>query len=336
MPGPQRRKFSAKKSPRPGKPQAPCTHGRRPAEGQQAGRIIGLEGGEVAAAGPTQPRRPPKFRPTGTRPARRPARSRMGGKPRRPRPQPAPAGEHPAGDRLQKILAAAGLGSRRQCEDLITTGRVEVDRKVVTQLGTRVDPAAQEIRVDGESLSLGRRVYYAVNKPKGVVTTNRDPGRRPRVIDLVPNQDIRLFAVGRLDLNSEGLILVTNDGELANRLTHPRYGVEKVYLAQVVGRPTPEVLEKLRRGVHLAEGVARVENVRIESHQKESTWLELSLREGMNREIRRLLARVGHKVLRLVRVSVGPVRLGKLPPGSVRPLAYEEIQALQSLVRNPE
>ena len=146
-------------------------------------------------------------------------------------------GEHPPGDRLQKVLAAAGLGSRRQCEELITTGRVEVDRKVVTQLGTRVDPAAQDIRVDGESLSLGRRVYYAVNKPKGVVSTNRDPGRRPRVIDLVPNQDIRLFAIGRLDLNSEGLILVTNDGELANRLTHPRYGVQKVYLAQVVGRP---------------------------------------------------------------------------------------------------
>ena len=119
---------------------------------------------------------------------------------------------------------------------------------MVTQLGTRVDLAVQDIRVDGESLSLGRRVYYAVNKPKGVVTTNRDPGGRPRVIDLVPNQDIRLFAIGRLDLYSEGLILVTNDGELANRLTHPRYGVEKVYLAQVVGRPTPEVLDKLRRG----------------------------------------------------------------------------------------
>jgi 23S rRNA pseudouridine2605 synthase len=333
MPGQQRQKFSAKKSPRPGKP----IH--RPAEGQRAGRVIGLEGGEVPTPGRSQPSRLPKSRPTGTRPGRHPPKSRLSGKPRRlrrPRPQPAPVGEHPAGERLQKILAAAGLGSRRQCEELITTGRVEVDRKVVTQLGTRVDPAAQDIRVDGESLSLGRRVYYAVNKPKGVVATNRDPGRRPRVIDLVPNQDIRLFAIGRLDLNSEGLILVTNDGELANRLTHPRYGVEKIYLAQVAGRPTPEVLDKLRRGVHLAEGVARVEEVRIESHQKESTWLEIILREGMNREIRRLLARVGHKVLRLVRVSVGPVRLGKLPPGSVRPLAYEEIAALQALVKNPE
>ncbi len=245
-------------------------------------------------------------------------------------------GERLSGERLQKVLAAAGLGSRRQCEELITTGRVEVDRKVVSQLGARVDSAAQDIRVDGESLSFGRRVYYAVNKPKGVVTTNRDPGRRPRVIDLVPNQDIRLFAIGRLDLNSEGLILVTNDGELANRLTHPRYGVEKVYLAQVVGRPTLEVLDKLKRGVHLAEGIARVQDVRIESHQKESTWLEIVLREGVNREIRRLLARVGHKVLRLVRVSVGPIRLGKMPPGSVRSLAHEEIVALRALEKNPE
>ncbi len=330
MAGPPRRKFSAKKSPRPGKP---------PADGQRAGRVIGFEGGEESTPGKSPSSRPPssrppRARPSGTGPGRRPHGTRIGVKPRharRPRPQTVPVGEHPSGERLQKILAAAGLGSRRQCEELITTGRVEVDRKVVTQLGTRVDPAANDIRVDGESLSLGRRVYYAVNKTKGVVTTNRDPARRPRVIDLVPNHDIRLFAIGRLDLNSEGLILVTNDGELANRLTHPRYGVEKVYLAQVAGRPTPEVLDKLRRGVHLAEGLARVEDVRIESHQKESTWLEITLREGLNREIRRLLARVGHKVLRLVRVSVGPVRLGKLAPGAARPLTFEEIKELQKL-----
>ncbi len=329
MPGPQRRKFPSTRAGRPGKP------ARRPSEGQQAGRVIGFEGGEVPVPGSSRPKRPSKPRPSGTGLGRRPVKPRGAVKRRRPRPQPVRVGEPQSGERLQKVLAAAGLGSRRQCEDLITTGRVEVDRKVVSELGTRVDTATQEIRVDGESLSMGRRVYYAINKPKGVVTTNRDPGRRPRVIDLVPNQDIRLFAIGRLDLNSEGLILVTNDGELSNRLTHPRYGVEKVYLAQVAGRPTPEVLDKLRRGVHLAEGVARVEQVRIESHQKESTWLEIILREGMNREIRRLLARVGHKVLRLVRVSVGPIRLGKLPAGSARPLTYEEVKALQALVKIP-
>jgi len=328
MAGPQQRKFSGKKLDRARRPVSGS------AEGQQAGRVIGLEGDKASAPKPARPKGRPKYRPTGTGPARRPFKSRVAVKRQQPRPQPTRAGEPLSGDRLQKVLAAAGLGSRRRCEDLITTGRVEVDRQVVTQLGTRVDAAVQEIRVDGETLSLGRRLYYVVNKPKGVVTTNRDPARRPPVVDLVPNQDVRLFAIGRLDLNSEGLILVTNDGELANRLTHPRYGVEKVYLAQVAGRPTPEVLDKLRRGVHLAEGVARVENVRIESHQKESTWLEIVLREGMNREIRRLLARVGHKVLRLVRVSVGPVRLGKLPPGGVRPLLPEEIHALKSLVKN--
>jgi 23S rRNA pseudouridine2605 synthase len=247
---------------------------------------------------------------------------------RRPRPQPTTPSEQ-EGERLQKVLAAAGLGSRRQCEELITSGRVEVDRQVVTLLGTRVDSAKQEIRVDGQSLSMGRRLYYAVHKPKGVVTTNYDPARRPRVVDLVPAaRDARLFAIGRLDLGSEGLILVTNDGELANRLTHPRYGIEKTYLVQVVGRPSPEVLTKLHQGVHLAEGVVRAEAVQVRSHQKESTWLEIVLREGRNREVRRMLARIGHKVVRLIRIAVGPIRLGKLPAGASRPLTPQEIRGL--------
>jgi 23S rRNA pseudouridine2605 synthase len=240
------------------------------------------------------------------------------------------------GERLQKLLAAAGLGSRRQCEELITSGRVEVDRQMVTELGTRADPAEQEIRVDGEPLNVGRRLYFAVNKPKGVVSTNWDPARRPRVVDLVPARDVRLFPVGRLDLTSEGLILVTNDGELANRLTHPRYEVAKTYLVQVAGSPTPEVLDRLRRGVHLAEGTARAEEVRVKSHHKDSTWLDMVLREGRNREVRRLLARVGHKVLRLVRVAVGPVRLGKLPPGAARPLTHEEVRALREAAKEAQ
>ena len=232
-------------------------------------------------------------------------------------------------ERLQKVLAAAGVGSRRQCEELITNGRVEVDRKMVTELGTRVDPTRQEIRLDGSVLPKPRLAYYAVNKPQGVVSTNRDPSGRPRVIDLVPQDDKRLFTIGRLDLNSEGLILVTNDGELANQLTHPRYGVEKTYRVQVAGRPDREVLASLRRGVRLAEGIARVEGVRIKSHHKESTMLEMVLREGRNREIRRILAKVGHKVLRLTRVAVGPVKLGKLPQGQTRQLTSAEIRALR-------
>jgi 23S rRNA pseudouridine2605 synthase len=233
------------------------------------------------------------------------------------------------GERLQKVLAAAGIGSRRQCEELITTGRVEIDRQVVTRLGTRVDVFSQEVRLDGEPLNVGRRVYYAINKPRGVVSTSRDPAGRPRVIDLVPQHGQRLFAIGRLDLNSEGLILVTNDGELANRLTHPRYGVEKTYLVQVAGQPTTELLDRLRRGVHLAEGMARAEEIHVRSHHKDSTWLEMVLAEGRNREIRRLLARVGHKVLRLVRIGVGPVKLGKLGPGQWRRLTQEEVRALE-------
>jgi 23S rRNA pseudouridine2605 synthase len=227
------------------------------------------------------------------------------------------------------VLAAAGLGSRRQCEELITAGRVEIDRRVVTELGTRVDPAQQAIRVDGVVLHATRPEYFAVNKPSGVLCTNRDPSGRTRVVDLIDAGNARLFTIGRLDLHSEGLILVTNDGDLANRLTHPRYGVSKTYRVIVAGNPTHDVLKKLEQGIHLAEGFARAERMEIRSHHKESTTLEMVLREGKNREIRRLLARVGHKVLRLTRIAVGPVRLGSLPTGAVRRLTAEEIAALR-------
>ncbi|GAB6165603.1 hypothetical protein JCM19992_16030 [Thermostilla marina] len=234
------------------------------------------------------------------------------------------------GERLQKVLAAAGLGSRRQCEELITTGRVEVDGKVVTKLGTRVDPTRQKIRVDGTPVKQPQRVYYMVNKPDGVVCTSRDPSGRPRVIDMVPADRQRLYTIGRLDLHSEGLILVTNDGELTQRLTHPRFGVPKTYVVQVAGTPEREVLAKLKRGIHLAEGIARVSRVRVRKRHKQSTILELELREGKNREIRRILARVGHKVMRLKRIAVGPVRLGRLAVGHWRPLSSEEVAALRA------
>ncbi len=162
--------------------------------------------------------------------------------------------------RLQKVLAAAGIGSRRKCEELILTGRVEVDRQVVTQLGAKADPARQEIRLDGLPLPRPRLVHYLVHKPVGVVSTNYDQSGRPRVIDLLPLRDERLFAVGRLDMSSEGLILVTNDGELANRLTHPRYGVEKTYQVEVAGQIERADLEAMQKGVHLAEGYAHVES----------------------------------------------------------------------------
>jgi len=239
-------------------------------------------------------------------------------------------------------MAAAGVGSRRFCEELIRAGRVDVDRQVVRELGSRVDPATQQVRVDGSPLAHPRRVYYLVNKPAGVLSTNFDPSGRPRVIDLLPNKGERLFTVGRLDLSSEGLMLVTNDGQLANELAHPRYGVEKTYHALVAGTPSREVMTKLREGVRLAEGVARVAGARIKNTFKQSTLLEIVLAEGRNREIRRILAKVGHKVLRLKRVALGGVRLKDLPPGEFRTLRNDELRLLkkrgkrQSKVQDPK
>ena len=242
--------------------------------------------------------------------------------------EPADRGEGSAGpERLQKVLAAAGVGSRRDCEELIRQGRVEVDRQVVTELGTRVDPLQHEIRVDGEALKRPKRLYFAVNKPSGVVTTNYDPSGRPRVVDLVPTEE-RVFAVGRLDRASEGLILVTNDGEFANRLTHPRYGVTKTYLVRVAGSPTTAELAKLRRGIHLAEGYCKVESLHVKGKHKGSTDMIIVLAEGRNREIRRILARVGHKALRLKRLAVGRLKLGDLPTGAWRRLMPAEINGL--------
>ncbi len=235
-------------------------------------------------------------------------------------------------DRLQKILAAAGIGSRRECEALITAGRVEVDGEFVTELGRKVDPTAHRIQVDGVTLPKPRRVYFALNKPVGVVSTNSDPDGRPRVIDLI-NSNERLYPVGRLDRTSEGLILVTNDGELANRLTHPRFGVEKVYRVRVVGSPAAEDLAKIRKGIYLSDGLARVSSIRTKRRFKQSTELEIVLQEGLNREIRRLLARIGHKVVQLKRIAIGPIRLGTMPVGAHRMLGRDEVQALRRATR---
>jgi 23S rRNA pseudouridine2605 synthase len=251
----------------------------------------------------------------------------------RHRPRTAPTDEpHSPGDgpqRLQKLLAAAGLGSRRRCEELILAGRVEVDGHIETALGTKADRSRQQIKVDGVPLPHPKRVYFMVHKPPGVVSTNQDPSGRPRVIDMVPYSG-RLFTVGRLDLSSEGLILVTNDGELANALAHPRYGVEKVYQVEVAGAMERTDLAKLCAGVHLAEGVARARTARVKHAYRHSTLLEIVLAEGRNREIRRMLARAGHKVLRLKRVALGPLRLAELPVGAVRPLERDEVRNLKS------
>jgi 23S rRNA pseudouridine2605 synthase len=251
------------------------------------------------------------------------------------RDENAPQAAGVPGMRLQKALAEAGIGSRRKCEELILAGRVEVDGRVVGELGTRVDPQTQQIRVDGDLLKRSRRMYFAVNKPTGVVSTNRDPAGRPRVIDLV-NVDERLFPIGRLDASSEGLIIVTNDGALANNLAHPRYGVDKTYLVQVAGSPASDQLEQLRRGIHLAEGFVRVERLQVKKRLKQSAVLEMVLNEGKNREIRRVMARLGHKVLRLKRIAIGTLRLGELPVGAYRPLTVQEVRRLNQCAQRRE
>src|SRR5262249_23963895 len=207
-------------------------------------------------------------------------------------------------ERLQKLMAHAGIGSRRQCEQLILAGRVRVDGQIVRELGTRVGPE-QKIEVDGVAIKIERLVYWLVNKPRGDLCTNRDPAHRPVAIDVVPQVSQRVYPVGRLDEASEGLLLLTNDGELAHRLMHPRYGIEKTYIVQVAGSPTHEERQRLIRGVWLAEGHVKARQVKRLKRQGESTWLRIVLAEGKNREIRRMLAKLGHKVLHLKRIAIG-------------------------------
>ncbi len=230
---------------------------------------------------------------------------------------------------MQRVLAAAGYGSRRSCEALITEARVEVDGEIVVELGTQVDPDQSKIFVDGIRLRRQPLAYFLLNKPVGVVTTNHDPQGRPRVVDLIPAES-RVYPVGRLDRSSEGLILLTNDGELAQQLTHPRYGVRKVYQVTVAGQVTRETMKNMQEGIFIAEGRVRVEGARIRKARSRATDLEITLREGKNREIRRILARFGHKVQRLRRIAIGPLRLGEMPVGAHRPLTAAELEKLRN------
>ena len=236
--------------------------------------------------------------------------------------------------RLQKVLASCGLGSRRGCEELIEQGRVQVDREVITVLGTRVDPVKQEIRGDGSIVRPAGRIYFVLNKPPGVLSTNKDPQGRALVIDIIPTRE-RLFTVGRLDRMSEGLILLTNDGELANQLAHPRYGVTKTDRVTVAGNPSGAALKQVRKGVYLDDGLAQVDALRVKRRLAKSTEMEMVLSEGRNREIRRVLARIGHKVLKLKRIALGPLRLGKLQPGDYRELTSSEVRRLRQMANQP-
>jgi 23S rRNA pseudouridine2605 synthase len=232
-------------------------------------------------------------------------------------------------ERLNKFLAHAGAGSRRHCEELILRGRVAVDGHVVRELGTKIDPGHQQVEVDGQPLKVERPVYWLVHKPRGYLCTNYDPAGRPRAIDLVPHVHQRVYIVGRLDEDSEGLLLLTNDGDLAYKLMHPRFGVEKTYHVQVAGRPERDDLQRLLKGVYLSDGHVKARRVKRLRAQGESTWLEIVLSEGKNREIRRMLARLNHKVMRLRRVALGPVTLSRLGSGRARPLHRDELARLR-------
>ena len=247
-----------------------------------------------------------------------------------------------SGQRLQKVLAHAGVASRRACEQLIADGRVSVDGITVTEPGVRVDPRTQEIRVDGSRiLTNPELITLMLHKPAGVVTTMEDPEGRPTVAQYgrdylaehpeLPDS-LRLVHVGRLDTETEGLLLLSNDGELSHRLMHPSFEIAKTYVAIVEGQVEPWVPRKLRRGIELEDGEAKADRVTVKDSGPRGSIVEITLHSGKNRIVRRMLDAVGHPVTRLARTRLGPLRLGNLRPGQTRPLSGEEIAALQQEV----
>jgi 23S rRNA pseudouridine2605 synthase len=234
-------------------------------------------------------------------------------------------------ERLQKVLAHAGVAARRRAEEMIVAGRVAVNGEVVTELGTKVNPKRDVIQVDGRPLGKPEKpAYFLVNKPRGVLSSASDARGRTTVVDLVPHHG-RLYPVGRLDLDSEGLILLTNDGALALRLAHPRYEHEKEYRVLVEGVPDRDALDRLRRGVAMEGGLTKPARVDLERTAEGGTWLRIILREGRKRQIRRMLEIVGYNALRLIRVRIGPLPLGDLKPGGFRHLTPQELRAIQDI-----
>lgn len=234
-----------------------------------------------------------------------------------------------SGVRLQKVLARSGIASRRACEELMARGRVEVDGQVVTRLGARVDPETAVIRVDGRRVpTASKHVYLVLNKPRGVVSTMSDPQGRPTLAGLLGDRPERLFHVGRLDADTEGLLLLTNDGEFAHRMAHPSYGISKTYVAQVRGAVTGKVGSSLKAGVTLEDGPVSVDGFRVIERGGRQTIVEVVLHEGRKHIVRRLLAHVGHPVQRLTRTAVGPVRITGLRPGQLRELTVAELGEL--------
>jgi 23S rRNA pseudouridine2605 synthase len=241
---------------------------------------------------------------------------------------------HDEGDRLQKVLAQAGFGSRRKCEEIITDGRVEVDGQLVTELGTRVNPDKQQIRVDGSRIHIsGKHVTLALNKPRKVLSTMDDPKGRFTLRDIIGDRYERVFHMGRLDYDSEGLILMTDDGELAQHVMHPKYEVAKTYLATVRGKLGGNVCRRLvTQGVVLNDGPIRLDHCVIVDRSRDNTMVKVVLHSGKNRIVRRIFEAIGFPVTRLVRTQIGPIHLGDVKPGSYRVLSNAEVTALDNEV----
>lgn len=235
--------------------------------------------------------------------------------------------------RLQKLIAGTGLSSRRKAEALIASGRVSVNGKVVTELGTKVDPTRDHVKVDGKHLTSAQPfVYLILNKPKNVMSTLEDPGGRTTVKDFLRGVSVRVFPVGRLDFDSEGLMLLTNNGDLAQALLHPRYHVPKTYLIKVKGVLKDEEIARLERGVRLEDGMTSPAHVKKVRKVEANSWLEITIREGRKHQVKRMLDAVGHPVLKLLRIRMGPLSLGNLEPGEFRFLTDREANALRELV----
>jgi len=232
--------------------------------------------------------------------------------------------------RLQKVLAAAGVASRRKCEELILDGLVRVNHKVVDELPAFVDPEKDAITVNGKKIHAARKVYFLLNKPKGVVCTNSDPQGRKKATDIVKVRE-RIFCVGRLDIDTTGLIILTNDNELANKVTHPRYGLAKSYVAGVKGMVDGEAVEKLKKGIQLAEGKTSKAAIKILKHSQKESFLEITICQGLNRQVRRMLAKVGLPVKSLKRTRIGKLNTRGLGVGKYRPLSQAEVAYLKKL-----
>ena len=242
-------------------------------------------------------------------------------------------------ERLQKALARAGVASRRAVEQMVREGRVRVNGRTVTEMGVKVDPRSDSVHVDGRQVRLTApeeldKVYILLHKPPATLTTTRDDRGRRTVMDLLAkNANARLYPVGRLDFDAEGALLLTNDGDLAHKLTHPRHHVPKTYLCKVKGDPSQESLEKLRRGIYLEDGPAKAVDVEVTRRVSKNTWVEITVTEGRNRLVKRMFWRIGHPVMRLIRTQFASLSVDGLAPGRSRVLTKREVTELRSWVR---